>query len=90
LRLVVSIFFERKLSKVVFPAPDPPIIASASPVFTLPETFESKVLESLPFLKQPPLCGLDLMVILSHFNSREFLIGFLFFWFLLRCVFSLS
>jgi len=34
------IFLDKKSNKVVLPAPEPPIIAKASPDFKLPDTFD--------------------------------------------------
>jgi hypothetical protein len=78
LRSEVSIFFERKFNKVVFPAPEPPIIAKASPVFTLPDAEESKVFVfcEVDFLKHLPAFGMVEIVMFSHFSSKLFLKGF--------------
>ncbi len=42
-KLGLSVFPDRKLSKVVLPAPDAPIIANISPEETFPETSLSKI-----------------------------------------------
>jgi len=87
----VLIFFERKFKRVVFPAPEPPIIAKASPVFTKPDTFFKRVFVFFKsaFFKQLPI-GFAFILMFSHFNSKVFLYSFLDLCGLFKCVFSFS
>jgi len=58
-KVLVLIFFDKKFKRVVFPAPLPPMIAKASPVFTDPDKSERMFLLGV---------FLGVMVIFSHFN----------------------